>query len=108
MSIRKIEFTDANFDAETSTGLSVVCFEEPSDYDSQRQAGIIAEAAGKIPEVITVGKCDIERCSELARRFGVTSIPTTIVFKNGSEVERLVGFRHRITFIKHFEADAAK
>jgi len=108
MSMQKIQFIDANFLAETSEGLCVVCFEEPSDFDCQRQAKIVEQAATEITADIKVGKCDIERCSESARRLGVTSIPTTIVFKDGEEVERLVGFRKEVTFIKHFKTDTAE
>lgn len=107
MSIQKIRFTDVNFDAETGEGLSVVCFEEPSDFDCQKQVKIIEKAADEISANITVGKCDIERCSELARRLRITSIPTTIVLKDGREVERMVGFRREMTFVTHLEADAA-
>jgi thioredoxin 1 len=106
MSVQKIEFTDVNFDAKTREGLSVVCFEEPSDYDCIRQANIVEKAASEIAATVKVGKCDVENCGALAQRFCVTSIPTTIVFKDGQEVERLVGFRHEITLVKHLNKDA--
>ncbi|MDF7801184.1 thioredoxin family protein [Pontiellaceae bacterium B1224] len=108
MSMQKFEFTDANFDAETSKGLSVVCFEEPSDFDCQRQAKVVEKAAAEITENISVGKCDIERCTKLAERFRITSIPTTLVFFDGKEVERLVGYRHEMTLVKHLKKDIEK
>ncbi|WP_250674658.1 thioredoxin [Paraclostridium ghonii] len=37
-------------------------------------------------------KVDIDKSLELARRFQVTTVPTVIVFKDGEEAERLVGF----------------
>lgn len=107
MSVQKIEFNDGNFDAETRAGISVVCFMEPADRDCRRQEEIVEKAAGEIAASIKVGKCDIERCAALARRFCVTSIPTTIVFKDGAEVERLVGFRHEFTLVKHLRNDIA-
>ena len=40
---------------------------------------------------IRVGKVNIDEQRELAERFGVMSIPTLVVFKNGKEVNRTVG-----------------
>lgn len=108
MSAQKIEFTDVNFDAETSDGLCVICFEEPSDHDCRRQAEIIEQAASAIAGQVKIGKCDVENCFVLAQRFRITSIPTTIVFKDGKEVERLVGFRREITLFRHFKEDMGK
>ena len=41
---------------------------------------------------IAVGKVNVEEEKELATKYGVRSIPTMVVFKNGKEVNRLVGF----------------
>jgi len=40
----------------------------------------------------TVGKVNVDEEKELAKRFKVMSIPTLIVFKNGEEVNRSVGY----------------
>lgn len=37
-------------------------------------------------------KVDIDQSMELAERFVVTTVPTVIVFKDGKEMDRLVGF----------------
>ncbi len=37
-------------------------------------------------------KVDIDQSMELAQRFSVTTVPTVIVFKDGKEMDRLVGF----------------
>jgi len=39
-----------------------------------------------------VGKVNIDKNQELAQKYGVMSIPTVIFFKEGKEVERVVGF----------------
>lgn len=41
----------------------------------------------------TVGKIDVDQNQALAGTLGVSSIPTVIVFKDGREVERIVGLR---------------
>lgn len=37
-------------------------------------------------------KVDIDESMELAQRFTITTVPTVVVFKNGEEMDRLVGF----------------
>lgn len=48
---------------------------------------IAAEYDGRI----TVAKCNVDDCQDVASQFGLRSIPTLIFFKNGQPVERLVG-----------------
>ena len=103
MSVQKIEFDDANFDAETRAGLSVVCFEEPLALECRKEAALVEQAASTIAEPIKLGNCDIEKCPELARRFRITSIPTVLIIKDGKEAERLSGFRHERALIKHLQ-----
>ena len=46
-------------------------------------------------ESIKVGKVNIDENQELAEKYGVESIPTIIVFKNGKEYKRQVGVTDR-------------
>jgi thioredoxin 2 len=41
---------------------------------------------------ILVAKVDTDRAPEIAAKYGIRSIPTLIVFRNGTEVERSMGF----------------
>ena len=43
-------------------------------------------------ENINFIKLDVDKSSEVAREYGVMTIPTIIVFKNGKEVNRRTGF----------------
>ena len=40
----------------------------------------------------TVVKVDIDESMDLARKFSITTVPTVVVFKDGKEMDRLVGF----------------
>ena len=40
---------------------------------------------------LKVGKVNVDEQMDLARQFRVVSIPTLIIFKNGQEVQRMVG-----------------
>ena len=54
-------------------------------------------------EDVTVGKVDIDESIALAEKYGVASVPTLIVFKNGEEQERLVGFTSKNEILKALE-----
>lgn len=51
---------------------------------------IVDEIAGEM-EDITVGKVDVDDAPDLAMQFGVMSIPTILVFKNGEVAETFIG-----------------
>ena len=51
---------------------------------------VIDEIAEENPDV-TVGKVDVDEAGEIAMQFGIMSIPTIIVFKNGEVAETFVG-----------------
>ena len=52
---------------------------------------IVDELADELAGKLAVAKCNVDDNQDLAMKFGVMSIPTLIVFKNGEEVDRSVG-----------------
>jgi len=55
-------------------------------------APIVEEIAGEQEGKLKVAKVDVDANPQVAQQFGVMSIPTLMVFKNGEAVERLVGY----------------
>lgn len=53
---------------------------------------VIAEIAAEHPE-IAVGKVNVDEQPELSAEFGISSIPTLLVFRNGEIVNAAVGLR---------------
>ena len=51
-------------------------------------------------EDILVGKINVDDAPALAEKYGVMSIPTVLVIKNGDEVARLVGVRPKADILK--------
>ena len=58
-------------------------------------APILEEMARDLEGKIKVGKVNVDEQGELAAMFGVSSIPTMIVFKDGKAVKGAVGARPR-------------
>lgn len=55
-------------------------------------APILEEIANEQSSKIRVAKLDVDQNPITAGRFGVRSIPTMILFKNGREAQRLIGY----------------
>ena len=61
-------------------------------------APIIEEIAAEMPDV-TVGKINVDESGDLAARYGVMSIPTLVIFKDGIEVNRIVGLQPKANIL---------
>lgn len=51
------------------------------------------ETQKALPEFVRVLKINVDTTSDLAQKFEVQALPTFVFLKNGSEVDRFVGFR---------------
>jgi thioredoxin len=54
-------------------------------------APVIEKLAGEMAGRVRVAKLNIDDNPQTAARFGVRSIPTLLILKNGREVDRIVG-----------------
>lgn len=57
-----------------------------------RMLGPVIDEIANEKKDINVGKVNVDSEKELTNKFGIRSIPTMIVFKNGKEIKRLIGF----------------
>ena len=60
-------------------------------------APIMDELSTEMAGKATIAKLDIEKAQTTTSSLGVTSIPTIIIFKNGKEVNRVVGVKDKET-----------
>jgi thioredoxin 1 len=56
-------------------------------------APILDELAVELDGKLTIGKLDVDVDQNTAQAYGIFSIPTLLLFKNGEPVERIVGFK---------------
>ena len=56
-------------------------------------APILEEIATEMDGQLTIGKLDVDENQSTAMAYGIFSIPTLLLFKNGEPVERIVGFQ---------------
>jgi len=89
-----IHFTDTNFDETVLKAEKPVLVDFFADWcgPCRMVAPVIEEMAKNFGEKIVVGKVDVDANPGVAGKYGVMSIPTVILFNQGKEIERQVGF----------------
>lgn len=53
---------------------------------------VLESVAEKMKDKVTIVKVDVDRSPDLAAKFGVMSVPTMIMFKNGRQVDAFSGY----------------
>lgn len=54
---------------------------------------VVEEVSQAHADTLAVGKVNVDECPELAQQFGVMSIPTLILFKDGEVVDKRIGYQ---------------
>ncbi|WP_042354856.1 thioredoxin [Bacillus rubiinfantis] len=85
--------TDQNFAAETGSGLVLVDFWAPWCGPCKMIAPVLEELDAELGDKVKITKLDVDENPQTAANFGVMSIPTLLVFKNGEVVDKVVGFQ---------------
>jgi thioredoxin 1 len=88
-------FTDANFADEIKEGVVLVDFFATWCGPCKMLAPIIEELAEEYEGKVKLGKLDVDENPETAGKFGVQSIPTVIIFKDGEEADKMMGFQSK-------------
>ena len=87
------EFDDKNFDSEVlqASGPVLVDFWAPWCGPCRQIAPVIEQLAGENSGAIKIGKLNVDNAPNSAQSYGVSSISTLMIFKDGEVVERFVG-----------------
>ncbi len=94
---------DARFDEAIAGGVVLVDFWATWCAPCRVQGPILEELAAEVHQVADITKVDVDDYGSLAARYGVRSIPTMIIFRDGEEVERFTGVQQKETLLAAIE-----
>jgi len=83
--------TDADFQSTVAQGVTLVDFWAPWCGPCRMIAPILEELAGELKEKAKIVKINVDENPVVAGQFGVMSIPTLLLFKDGKKVDQKVG-----------------
>lgn len=90
-----VAVTKENFKDTVSQGVSLLDFWAPWCGPCKMQLPIVEELSDELQGQATIAKVNVDEEPELASQFGVMSIPTLILFKDGQPVDKLVGLQSK-------------
>lgn len=87
------EFTDANFKEKVleKSGVALVDFWAEWCGPCRMIAPIVEELAKEYDGKVLVGKLDVDTNPEVAMKYGIRSIPTILILKDGEVVQKQIG-----------------
>ncbi|AEE48190.1 thioredoxin [Haliscomenobacter hydrossis] len=85
------EFTDSNFTEKTAEGVVLVDFWATWCGPCRAIAPTIEELYSDYKDKALVGKLDVDHNPEVAMKYGIRSIPTLLILKDGKVVHQHVG-----------------
>ncbi len=85
--------TDQTFSSETNEGVVLVDFWAPWCGPCKMIAPVLEELDSDMGDKVKIVKVDVDENQETAGKFGVMSIPTLLVLKDGEVVDKAVGYQ---------------
>jgi thioredoxin 1 len=95
--------TDQTFVNETGSGLVLVDFWAPWCGPCKMIAPVLEDLDAEIGEKVKIVKVDVDENQETAGKFGIMSIPTLLVLKDGEVVDKMVGFQPKEALAERLE-----
>lgn len=88
-----LDVKDSDFSEKTSEGLVLVDFWAPWCGPCKMIAPVLEELDGELSDKVQIVKLNVDDNQETASKFGVMSIPTLLLLKDGNVVDQVVGFQ---------------
>ena len=100
-----IDLDGNGYDDATKSGVVLVDFWAPWCGPCKMQTPILEKVAAEIGEKAVIAKVNVDENPELAAKYGIRSIPTLILFKDGENKQQFVGLQQQAALVSAIEAE---
>ena len=104
--MKPVTITDDNFESEVIKSNQPVMIDFWATWcgPCKMIAPIVEELAGEYDGKIKVGKLDVDENQQVSIRYGVRSIPTLLIFKDGVVKDTLIGAMPKTQIVQRLKA----
>lgn len=97
------ELTTKNFEEKTAHGVTFTDFWATWCGPCRMQGPVVEELDDEMGDRVQFSKVDVDENQELAQQFGIMSIPTMLIKKDGKVVDTVVGYHPKEALKKEIE-----
>ncbi|MEK3954188.1 MAG: thioredoxin [Psychrobacillus psychrotolerans] len=98
--------TDQTFNTDIEEGLVLVDFWATWCGPCKMIAPVLEEMDAEMSDKVKIVKVDVDENQATASQFGIMSIPTLVLFKDGKPVDKAVGFQPKEALVQLVEKNA--
>ena len=100
---KALELNSTNFDSTVAEGVTLVDFWAPWCGPCRMVAPVIEELAEEMGDKVKVCKVNTDENQDIAVKHGIRSIPTIMFFKDGQQVDMIIGAAAKQAFVEKLE-----
>jgi thioredoxin 1 len=97
------KLSDQNFEHQIKNGIMLVDFWATWCMPCKMMAPVLNNLSEELTGNASVGKLDVDQNRAASLKYGVRSIPTLVLFKNGNEINRFVGVKTKDFLLKEIQ-----
>ena len=103
---KPVEVNDSNFDQMVLKSKTPVLVDFWAAWcgPCRMVSPLVEELAGEYEGRVTMAKLNVDENPQIASQYGIMSIPTLLIFKDGAPVSNIVGFRPKAELQRNLDA----